>query len=122
MSAQFCMQQLFAKFSLLFLYYRVFSVSRRFVYCVYVLGTVQLLWSISTYLVHYFLCTPVKKLWEPKTPGHCINNPVFLAAGETPNSLVDFALVGLAVWMVFSLQMKSSTKWKLSVLFAVGGL
>ncbi|KAJ8064944.1 hypothetical protein OCU04_007248 [Sclerotinia nivalis] len=122
MAAQFCMQQLFAKLSLLFLYYRLFYVNRSFVRCIYFLGIVQLLWSIATYVAHYLECTPPQKLWNPALPGHCLNAPAFLAAGETPNSLTDFAMVGLAIWMVQSLQMKTSVKVKLSVLFGLGGL
>jgi hypothetical protein len=122
MGPQFCMQQLFAKLSLLFLYYRIFYVNRPFVYCIYFLGIFQLLWSIATYLAHFLECIPPKKLWEPGLPGHCINSPAFLAGGETPNSLVDFALIGLAIWMVQSLKIRTSHKIKLFAIFVIGGL
>lgn len=122
MAAQFCMQQLFAKLSLLFLYHRLFWINRSFVICIYILGTAQVCWSVATYLIHYFECTPAEKLWKPKLPGHCIDSPAFLVGGETPNSVMDFALVGMAMWMVQSLGMKASVKMKLAVLFAIGGL
>jgi hypothetical protein len=122
MAAQFCMQQLFAKLSLLCLYYRLFSVGRAFVRCIYFLGTVQVLWSIATYLVHYFECNPPARLWNKKIPGTCVNSPAFLAAGETPNSLVDFAMVVMAIWIVQSLKMSTAVKLKLSILFSLGGL
>lgn len=116
------MQQLFAKLSLLFLYYRIFSSSRVFVRWCYFLGIVQLIWSIATYLLHYFACMPPQKIWDRTIPGHCINSAAFLVGGETVNSLVDFALVGLAIWIVQSLQMKTSVKLKLAAIFAFGGL
>lgn len=122
MSAQFCMQQLFAKWSLLFLYYRLFHPHRLVTRCIYFLAIVQLLWSIGTYLAHWLVCTPPAKLWNPKLPGQCINEPILLAVGETINSLVDFAMVIMAVYIVQSLQMKRSTKTALSVLFALGSL
>jgi hypothetical protein len=122
MGPQFCLQQLFAKLSLLFLYYRIFHVNQTFVYCVYFLGIVQVLWSIATYLVHFLECIPTQRLWNPEVPGHCINSADLLAAGETPNSLVDFALIGLAIWMVQSLKVKTSVKIKLFAIFVVGGL
>lgn len=122
MAAQFCLQQLFAKFSLLFLYYRIFSVSVAFNRAVYTLGAIQLCWSIATYVAHWLECTPPAKLWNPELPGSCIDGPALLAGGETINSLVDFFLVGLAIWMVQALQMKLSVKIKLAVLFAIGGL
>ncbi|TVY54167.1 Satratoxin biosynthesis SC1 cluster protein 4 [Lachnellula cervina] len=122
MGPQFCMQQLFAKLSLLFLYYRIFHVKQSFVYCVWFFGIVQVAWSISTYLVHWMECIPARKLWEPTLKGHCINSEDFLAGGETPNSLVDFALIGLAIWMVQSLKVKTTVKIKLFSIFIIGGL
>lgn len=122
MGPQFCMQQLFAKLSILWLYYRLFSVNEAFLYCVWGLGIIQTAWSIATYLVHYLECIPTAKLWDPTLDGHCINSPAFLAAGETPNSLVDFAMIGLAIWMVQSLRIKTSVKIKLFVIFIMGGL
>ncbi|CRG92020.1 hypothetical protein PISL3812_09074 [Talaromyces islandicus] len=122
MGPQFCMQQLFAKLSILWLYYRLFSVNEAFLYCVWGLGIIQTAWSIATYLVHWLECIPTAKLWEPTLDGHCINSPAFLAAGETPNSLVDFAMIGLAIWMVQSLRIKTAVKMKLFVIFIMGGL
>lgn len=122
MAAQFCMQQMFAKLSLCFLYYRLFYVSQAFVYCLYFLGTAQVLWSIATYLVHWFECIPVAHLWNPQIKGSCVNPFAFLTGGETPNSLIDFALIGLAIWMLQSLHIRTLVKLKVSILFAVGGL
>ncbi|EED12108.1 conserved hypothetical protein [Talaromyces stipitatus ATCC 10500] len=122
MGPQFCMQQLFAKLSILFLYYRLFHVNQRFLYCVQFLGIFQTAWSIATYIAHYLECIPPSKLWKPTIDGHCINSAAFLAGGETPNSLVDFALIALAIWMVQTLRVKTSEKLKLFVIFMIGGL
>jgi hypothetical protein len=122
MGPQFCMQQLFAKLSILWLYYRLFHVNEAFLYCVWGLGIIQTAWSIATYLVHWLECIPTAKLWEPTLDGYCINSPAFLAAGETPNSLVDFAMIVLAIWMVQSLRIKTAVKIKLFVIFIMGGL
>jgi len=119
---QFCIQQMFAKLSLLFLYYRLFYVNPVFVRWLYAIGGIQIAWTIATYLLHWFSCRPVKKYWYAATPGWCINEKEFLAAGETPNCLVDFALVGLAIWTVHSLKMRTSIKIKLSFIFMLGGL
>lgn len=122
LAAQFCPQQTFAKLSLLALYYRIFNVNRKFVICVYAIGGIQLGWGIGTYVAHWAECTPIAHMWDRTIPGTCLNNTYFLVVGETINSLIDFALVGLAVWIVQSLQMKTSVKLKLSVIFALGGL
>ncbi|KAI1318726.1 hypothetical protein F5Y16DRAFT_391670 [Xylariaceae sp. FL0255] len=122
MSAQYCGNQLFSKWSLLAFYHRLFFVERRFVICVWVVAILQLMWFIGTYVAHYLTCIPIAKVWDPTIPGTCINNSTFLIAGETINSLIDFVMIGLAVWMVVRLQMDTSTKWKISFLFVLGGL
>ena len=45
-----------------------------------------------------------------------------LLALEPPNALVDFALVALALAMIRPLQMQSSAKLKLRLLFGLGSL
>ncbi|KAJ4290809.1 hypothetical protein N0V90_010004 [Kalmusia sp. IMI 367209] len=122
MAAQFCLQQLFAKLSILVLFYRFFFVDTTFVRAIYAVGTVQIIWSVVTYMLHWFECTPPAKLWTPKMKGSCLNAPAFLAAGESINSIVDFVVVGLAIYMVQHLQLKTAVKAKLAILFGLGSL
>lgn len=122
MSAQFAPNQTFAKFSLLALYHRLFSVDRTFVICVWTIAFLQLGWGVAVCLVHYFGCTPVSKSWDPLQPGKCIDVEVFLLAKEPINSVIDFAMAALAVWMLRFLRIKRTTKFKVSLLFLVGAL
>jgi large-conductance mechanosensitive channel len=122
MAAQFCLQQLFAKLSILALFYRFFFVDVKFVRAIYAVGTVQVIWSIVTYMLHWFECTPPAKLWTPKMKGSCLNAPAFLAAGESINSVVDFVIVGLAIYMVQQLHLRTAVKARLAVLFGLGSL
>lgn len=123
MSPQFCGNQLFTKLSLLFLYYRIFWVNKTFVRWLYGLGVIQIAWFISAYLVKWMMCWPVQYIWDKTIPGGtCTNIGAFLAASETINSLVDFAMLGLAVWTVQSLKVSRASKWRLSILFSLGGL
>jgi large-conductance mechanosensitive channel len=116
MAAQFCLQQLFAKLSILALLYRFFFVDVVFVRAIYVTGT------IVTYVLHWVECTPPARLWNPKLKGHCLNAPAFLAAGESINSVVDFVIVGLAIYMVQHLHLRASVKAKLAILFGLGSM
>ncbi|KAI0003533.1 hypothetical protein F4779DRAFT_601778 [Xylariaceae sp. FL0662B] len=121
MSAQYCGNQLFSKLSLLVLYHRLFSVNRTFNRWLYFLAILQICWFISTYLVKYFLCVPAESAWNLSIPGRCINIGAFLAATESVNALIDFAMIALAIWIVQSLHMEMAMKWKLAILFSVGG-
>ncbi|KAI0545027.1 hypothetical protein F4679DRAFT_562828 [Xylaria curta] len=122
MSAQYCGNQLFAKLSLLAFYHRIFGVRRDFVISVWLVAVVQIMWFIATYITHYLTCIPISKVWDQSVPGVCIDNSAFLVGGETINSLIDFIMIGLAIWMLKDLRLDIGTKWKLSVLFILGGL
>ena len=119
----FPVNQFFAKFSILFLYHRIFSVNKVFVRCIYALGALQIIYSVATLFVSIFGCSPIAGSWDPKLAitAKCINHNQYLAGSETVNSFVDFAMVGLAIWMIQDLRMKNSMKWKLSIPFILGG-
>ncbi|KAK7949213.1 uncharacterized protein PG986_010099 [Apiospora aurea] len=114
--------QLCAKYSLLFLYHRLFRVNRNFARWVYFVAIVQGAWTIAAVLTRLFRCQPVSSAWDVKHPGKCYNTKAYLVAMETINSSIDFIMVILAVWMVKALQMRTSVKWRLSAVFAIGGL
>ncbi|ROW04824.1 hypothetical protein VMCG_04867 [Cytospora schulzeri] len=120
----FEINQLFAKASLFVLYYRIFSRDRTFVRWILFLAVLQVCWFIATYFALIFMCVPVSKWWDVlgTEEGWCLNDAALLAAEETINSCVDFAMVGLAVAMVRKLKMKANVKRKLAVVFAIGGL
>jgi hypothetical protein len=117
--------QLFAKCSLFVLYWRIFSINRSFKIGIIVLVVVQVCWFIAFFFSTVFLCVPVSKWWDvlDVEPGHCLNDAIYLACEEPPNSLVDFVMIGLAMYMIKRLHVQSkSTKLRLAIIFAIGGL
>jgi hypothetical protein len=122
MNIQTALNQTFAKLSLLVLYYRVFNVEDIFRYMVWGVGSVQIAWCIAMVLSRLFLCRPIAAAWNPLIKGKCINSQVLLAAGDSINTFIDFVMIGMALWMVSRLHVSRGSKWKLSILFALGGL
>lgn len=120
----FEINQLFAKASLLILYYRIFSRDKTFVRWTFILAGIQIAWFITIFFSLTFMCIPVSKWWDvlDMEEGWCLNDAALLAAEETGNSCVDFAMMALAVSMVRKLQLKTHTKRKLAFVFIVGGL
>ncbi|GAP87027.2 putative integral membrane protein [Rosellinia necatrix] len=115
-------QQLFAKLSIMALYYRIFKVNRRFVHYVYTLFVYHIAWIIEVTFLLGFHCRPLAKFWNLLLPGQCIQEGTFIAVSGSINSLGDFLLVALSIAMVRTLQMPSATKWKLAFLFGLGVL
>jgi hypothetical protein len=116
------LNQLFAKFSILLLYYRLFSVKRSFVRWTYVLGTAQAADTVLTLAINLLGCHPVSLFWESLGRGWCLDQILVFAGTESINSAVDFAMVALASIMVSGIQLNLHTKLKLILLFVVGGL
>ncbi|TGJ81699.1 hypothetical protein E0Z10_g7075 [Xylaria hypoxylon] len=120
----FYVNQLFAKASLLVLYYRIFWSNPVFVKWIYGLAAIHVSWFITFFFLVLFLCNPVSKWWDVTgtQPGTCIDGNAFLVSEETINSSIDLAMVGLTVAMVFKLQTREHIKIKLAFIFSVGGL
>ncbi|KAI3321222.1 hypothetical protein HD806DRAFT_200193 [Xylariaceae sp. AK1471] len=116
------LNQFFAKFSILLLYYRLFSVKRSFVRWTYVLGAVQAADTILTLFINLFGCYPISYNWSAIEDGRCLDQVLVFTGTESINSAVDFAMVALASVMVYGIQLTLSTKLKLAILFVVGGL
>lgn len=122
MQLNFPFNPAFAKLSLLVLYFRVFFVNSTFKRWIWALSVVQVCWFISVLLVRINFCRPIQKLWLPATPGVCLNPSYLLASGEAVNAFIAFFMIGLAMWMVRTLSMSTSSKRRLRVLFVLGGL
>lgn len=122
MQLNFPFNPTFAKMSLLALYYRIFGVSRTFVRWMWILGILQIGWFFAILICRIMFCLPIRKTWLVDTPGHCIDTSLLLAAGEAVNAAIAFAMVCLAMYMVRTLALSSSTRWKLRFLFVLGGL
>ncbi|KAJ8127522.1 hypothetical protein O1611_g6114 [Lasiodiplodia mahajangana] len=117
----FPLNQTAVKLSLLILYHRIFSASNAFRYTIYGVGAAQISWGIAILFTRIFPCTPIHRFWDREVPGTCVSAKMLLIAPEVLNTAIDFFMVGMAVWMVHKLQMPTSTKRKLSLLFALGG-
>ncbi|OTA98400.1 hypothetical protein M426DRAFT_326021 [Hypoxylon sp. CI-4A] len=120
--AFFPVNQLCAKFSILYLYYRLFSVNRNFVRWTYVIGSIQILCSTVTLFINLFSCIPINYNWDFDVEGYCLNQGAIFAGTESVNSAVDLAMVALAIFMVRELRLRLWTKLKLAFIFALGSL
>ncbi|XXG94032.1 hypothetical protein Hte_000283 [Hypoxylon texense] len=118
----FPVNQLCAKFSILFLYYRLFSVNRSFVRWTYVIGSIQILCSTATLFINIFSCMPINYNWDVDVEGYCLDQGAIFAGTESVNSALDLSMVALAILMVHELRLRLSTKLKLAFIFALGSL
>ncbi|RYP25134.1 hypothetical protein DL765_000015 [Monosporascus sp. GIB2] len=110
------------KLSVLALYYRIFGVNRAYRIWIYLLGAFQTVLFIIFCIFQGLHCKPFERYFDRSIPGSCKNDGLVILGGETPNSLVDFAMVALAMFMIRRLQLSTTMKWRLRFLFGLGAL
>ncbi|KAI0398719.1 hypothetical protein F4802DRAFT_592279 [Xylaria palmicola] len=81
----------------------------------------QILWFIPNFIERLLICNPPAKLWDRTIKGFCVDSQLFIAITESFNTLIDFVMIGMAIWMVVKLRISTKNKIKLSLIFAVGG-
>ena len=112
----------FARFSLLFLYSRIFSVNRRFRTAVTIVIVINALWWIACTIPLIALCVPIEAVFNPLVKGTCINTDVYVLAAEIPDIMLDFAVMALPLREIRKLQMPLRQKIGVSIIIAMGAL
>ena len=115
------------KCSILTLYLRLFGVRPLFRKTIYIMLALVVGWCIAVFFAAVFQASPPRLLWttnlkELPEGWHHINFPAYLVGHSVPNVVMDFAILGLPVGIVWQLQISRSRKLGLSAVFAVGAL
>lgn len=112
------------KLSILLLLKRLFCPTGRNVtwYLIQLLIWSNLLFYFADTVVEIWACTPRRKIWKHKTPGHCVDvNKAFIATAAV-NVVSDFLILALPICNVLMLQMPAKRKIAISAVFLFGTL
>tara|TARA_R110002003_G_scaffold52_23_gene4554 strand:- start:8829 stop:9641 length:813 start_codon:yes stop_codon:yes gene_type:complete len=106
----------------LLLFYATLTIDHYPRLSIYTMHFLAFAFGTTCIFVTIFQCIPVRKMWSPKTPGHCINmdhfnyfNSCFMLA----NDLVLYAMPLLFTWR---LHVSRPQRIAVNLLFALGGL
>ncbi|KAJ5273999.1 hypothetical protein N7478_009124 [Penicillium angulare] len=114
-------QTLAVKLSVLALCYRIFSFNNTGgKICIYVLGALQTILFTCMCIFQGFQCVPIQRYFDPFVPGHCTDEGTVILGGEIPNSIIDFAMVILAMVMIRSVQLSKRNKLRIMFIFGLG--
>ena len=75
---------------------------------------------LTTIIVKIWECTPRAKIWDKSIEGTCIDVAALLDADGVFNTLSDIFIMVVPVKALWKLQMKTSRKVGISLLFTVG--
>ncbi|KAL8654520.1 MAG: hypothetical protein Q9226_003401 [Calogaya cf. arnoldii] len=80
----------------------------------------NLLFYLAVMLVQIFQCQPREKTWNPLMPGHCVDLAAVLIAEAVINVISDLSILVLPVAKIWKLQMRTSKKHSISIVFGTG--
>ncbi|KUI64109.1 hypothetical protein VM1G_10880 [Cytospora mali] len=114
----------FAKAAILLEWNRIFvphGVRNRFFWAASILLEINTLLYVSVVVAVICSCTPPQKLWNPfLTGGECLNRQTLDTTAAAFNLVTDFAVFVLPQHKIWSLQMTTSRKIGISVVFSFG--
>lgn len=110
----------FSKLSLLFLYHRVFCFGY-FKRAGFVIGGLVVVWAISATFLACFHCVPLRKVWQPEIPGHCMSDYAVRLYNSSNTIATDVMILCLPIPQIWALHgLKWSTRAGLTLLFVLG--
>ena len=110
------------RFSLLFLYNRIFKPDQSFHVAVRVVGVLNGLWYAGSTIILGVRCVPVKLSRSPFIEGQCFNIIPLINAFSILDSLLDFTVMILPISVLRKVQMSLQRKINAAMIFAIGDL
>ena len=110
------------KMSILFLYLRIFSVSRVYRCCIWLVMFITFSYIFSQFWTQAFFCQPITKYWRPETPGHCLSLVTIIDLYTSLNFITDLLIFVLPLPMVWRIQLSLQEKAGVFMIFILGSL
>ncbi|KAI0850468.1 hypothetical protein F5Y00DRAFT_268246 [Daldinia vernicosa] len=118
-SVGYIFTMVFAKLSVLALYARVFTLSKRYMrWGIYFVGTITILWFISVTLSVFLPCKPLSSIWG--VPTQCLPPDSISLTFAAVNLSTDIIVLILPQPAIWSLQLSSVSKLNISIIFLLG--
>ncbi|KAI1178908.1 hypothetical protein F4777DRAFT_40152 [Nemania sp. FL0916] len=110
------------KLSILFLYNRIFSVSKTFHHKVIALIVVVMGFWIGTVIADLLNCIPLKWTWlnSLDDPRYCFNYNIFWLVSGIVETVIDIAILALPIPVILQLHLSKSKKYAIFGVFLVG--
>lgn len=110
------------KISILFMYYRIFDLTRSGKVYLVAIGTFVVLWSVISTCLFVLTCVPIQKLWHSGLPGSCLSLVVRWYANAVSTVLADLMIIFLPIPQVFRMTLSRMEKIAVTLIFAQGFL
>ncbi|PGH01628.1 hypothetical protein AJ79_07876 [Helicocarpus griseus UAMH5409] len=114
-----------SKISVMLFLIRLLGIAAKLVHKIilYTATAVMVGANILAIVILLAFCDPYEKTWRPYIPGKCMDPRLLDIAGRSVtvyNAAMDLLYAGFAIALVWTLDMKPTTKWGLAVLMSGG--
>ncbi|KAF2492663.1 hypothetical protein BU16DRAFT_513820 [Lophium mytilinum] len=111
-----------ARMSVIFLYYRLFSIKRWLGWSLKTVGALSILWLLCLIFTVSFQCKPIAALLDATVEGECLDNQTGFLSSEIFNACLDLMLVCLPVRIIWHLRLPLRERLGIATIFLTGGL
>lgn len=110
------------KLSILFMYNRIFSISRTFRFQVLVVGALVVSFWIGCTVANLLNCRPLAWTWRNSldNPQYCFNYNIFWMASGIVEAVIDLLIIAIPIRVIFGLQLNLAKKVALAAVFMLG--
>ncbi|PVH94791.1 hypothetical protein DM02DRAFT_538717 [Periconia macrospinosa] len=111
----------FAKFSILAFYWRLFKMNTLVRHSIVVLATIVSMWGIAVFVIVVTQCRPLEGFWDKTIKADCtVDSYKFFYGNSTPNIITDILLMLAPLPAIWTLHLEFRQKVSLSGIFLLG--
>jgi len=109
------------RFSVIILYYRLFSVKRWLHYSLIANGIISIIWLFIVIFANALSCKPIKANFDASVEGKCLNAQSGFLISELINMLLDLALILIPLPIILKLRLPLRERVAIAGIFLTGG-
>ncbi|KUJ17703.1 uncharacterized protein LY89DRAFT_781852 [Mollisia scopiformis] len=114
----------FSRLSALAFYSRVFTLpganSKLWTWSFWIVTSLCIAWPLAMIPMNLFNCSPVRRLWQPWLPGHCMTQfEIYMISGAT-SVFVDLCVLILPLPKIYLLHMDLRKRFMVGLAFLAG--
>ncbi|KAJ0138895.1 hypothetical protein CTA2_1840 [Colletotrichum tanaceti] len=118
--AAYSLSILFTKASILVFYLR-FPLKPAVRLVVYGVMFATVAYSAAGALGWAYLCAPMAKIWDPDTPGTCVDRSAWWLMLSVSDVATDLAILLLPIWILSPLSLRLAKKIEMTIFLMAGG-
>jgi hypothetical protein len=111
-----------ARISLVFLYYRLFSVKRWLGWSLKIVAALSIIWLLIVIFAITFQCKPIAAVVDASVKGECLDAQFGFLVTEAINLGLDMALVLLPIKTIWGLHLPTRERIGIILIFMTGSL